>query len=420
MKRTIIIFFLFTISSVFAGPDELNRYFIEAAGNVKNSVVNIIIYEKSGDKSIKKIAYGTGTIISKSGYVVTNYHVMKKGNYCKIINSSGETFSFDKIDGKIFVADQKTDIAILKISNSDGSDFIPVKFADSNKIEEGEWVLAIGNPYGLRQSITSGIISSKGRDSIGFADIEDFIQTDVSINPGNSGGPLVNLYGDVVGINTAIRTNSGGYQGISFAIPSNIVKLVCDELIKYGRVRRGWLGFLANEKKSVPAGKNEITVMSVISKSPAEKAGIKKNDIIKKIDGEKVLTVGAVLKAVGNKTIGSNVKITVTRNDEEKEFNLILREKHDYFEIQERIENLFSEYGIDVDENSESGGPVVTYSSPERLSSGIKKGDMIVSVNGEKTDSLKKFLSIAAKKKIQFMEVSRDSAIYEISFEEIK
>ncbi len=416
--RILILIFLFTFSIVSAGPDEFNRYFIEAAGNVKNSVVNIIIYEKSGNKSIKKIAYGSGTIISKSGYIVTNYHVMKKGNYCKIINSSGETFNFEKINGKIFIADQKTDIAVLKIANRGSNDFIPVKFADSNKIEEGEWVLAIGNPYGLRQSVTSGIISSKGRDSIGFADIEDFIQTDASINPGNSGGPLVDLNGNVVGINTAIRTNSGGYQGISFAIPSNIVKLVSDELIKHGRVRRGWLGFLANERKSIPAGKNEISVISVISKSPAEKAGIKKDDIIKKIDGEKVLTVGAVLKAVGNKAIGSSIKITVLRNDEEKDFILLLREKQDYFKIQERIENLFSEYGIDVDENSDSGGPVVTYASPERLSSGIRKGDMIISVNGEKTGNLEVFLSVISRKKIKFLEILRDSAIYEISFDE--
>ncbi len=416
--RISVIILLFISSNVFAGSDEINRYFIEAAGNVKNSVVNIIIYEKSGNKSIKKIAYGSGTIISKSGYIVTNYHVMKKGNYCKIINSSGETFNFEKINGKLFIADQKTDIAVLKIANHGSEDFIPVKFADSNKIEEGEWVLAIGNPYGLRQSVTSGIISSKGRDSIGFADIEDFIQTDASINPGNSGGPLVDLNGNVVGINTAIRTNSGGYQGISFAIPSNIVKLVSDELIKHGRVRRGWLGFLANERKSIPAGKNEISVISVISKSPAEKAGIKKDDIIKKIDGEKVLTVGAVLKAVGNKAIGSSIKITVLRNNVEKDFILLLREKQDYFKIQESIENLFSEYGIDVDENSDSGGPVVTYTSPERMSSGIKKGDMILSVNGEKTGSLEAFLSVISRKKIKFLEILRESAIYEISFDE--
>ena len=416
--RILVLILLFISSNVFAGSDEINRIFIEAAGNVKNSVVNIIIYEKSGNKSIKKIAYGSGTIISKSGYIVTNYHVMKKGNYCKIINSSGETFNFEKINGKLFIADQKTDIAVLKIANQGSEDFIPVKFADSNKIEEGEWVLAIGNPYGLRQSVTSGIISSKGRDSIGFADIEDFIQTDASINPGNSGGPLVDLNGNVVGINTAIRTNSGGYQGISFAIPSNIVKLVSDELIKHGRVRRGWLGFLANERKSIPAGKNEISVISVISKSPAEKAGIKKDDIIKKIDGEKVLTVGAVLKAVGSKAIGSSIKITVLRNNVEKDFILLLREKQDYFKIQESIENLFSEYGIDVDENSDSGGPVVTYTSPERLSSGIKKGDMILSVNGEKTGSLEAFLSVISRKKIKFLEILRDSAIYEISFDE--
>jgi serine protease Do len=177
---------------------------------------------------------------------------------------------FDK--DRRFLADLKTDIALLKIDNTEKEIFPTVRFAPSGNLQEGEWVLAIGNPYGLRQSITSGIISSTGRDNVGFVDIEDFIQSDVPINPGNSGGPLVNLYGEMVGMNTAIRTVTGGYQGISFAIPSRIVEHVADELISHGRVRRGWLGFLAREKRQAGKGiTTEVEITSIIKDSPAEK-----------------------------------------------------------------------------------------------------------------------------------------------------
>ncbi|NLV68783.1 MAG: trypsin-like serine protease, partial [Spirochaetes bacterium] len=239
---------------VSAEPGSFNEYFIRASTSVKPSVVNIIAYQKKfreGKVRLLRVSYGTGTIISSGGYVVTNYHVVKKGEYFRIICSDGSNYEISKFeDGSSFHADLKTDLAVLRIDSNSEKSFTPIKFADSNNLNEGEWVIAIGNPYGLKQSITAGIVSSKGRDNIGFSDIEDFIQTDVSINPGNSGGPLVNLYGEMVGINTAIRSASGGFQGISFAIPSNIVRQVCQDLIAYGRVRRGWLGFIARETSS--------------------------------------------------------------------------------------------------------------------------------------------------------------------------
>ncbi len=221
MKKIFTLFLIFIPLVIFANPSEFNMYFINASGTAKGSVVNISAYERIVTDSrtkLVRVSYGTGTIISKHGFVVTNHHVVKRGDFFRAVSSDGRTFEMQLFDnGKYYVSDNKTDIAVLKLDNRDGTVFKPIKIADSTLLNEGEWVLAIGNPYGLRQSITAGIVSSKGRDSIGFTDIEDFIQTDVSINPGNSGGPLINLKGEMVGINTAIRSGSGGFQGISFA-----------------------------------------------------------------------------------------------------------------------------------------------------------------------------------------------------------
>ena len=198
--------------------------------------------------------------------------------------------------------------------------------------------MAIGNPFGLRLSITSGIVSYKGRSNIGFVDIEDFIQTDVPINPGNSGGPLINLKGKLVGINTAIRTDSGTYQGVSFAIPSNIIKFVCSELIKHGRVRRGWLGFLVKEKKfHNPNYYSKIKIMSIIKNSPAESIGMEEGDIIKKINGTKINSIAKLIKIIGEKQVGSNISIQIERNNKIHKFNITLREKKQYHIIRKLL-----------------------------------------------------------------------------------
>jgi len=324
-----------------------------------------------------------------------------------------KTFS----NGKFYVSDYKTDIAILKIDNSDGSIFSPIKFGDSDLLEEGEWVIAIGNPYGLRQSITAGIVSSKGRNNLGFTDIEDFIQTDVSINPGNSGGPLINLKGEMMGINTAIRSGTGGYQGISFAIPSNIVAQVCHELIEYGRVRRGWLGLIAREREFISGSEKKIVeIISVIRNSPSDIAGIVQGDIIKEIDGVKIDSLGSLTKMIGNKKTGSRIQITLSRNGKIIDINLTLREKDEYEKIQNEIYNLFQIYGIEVDEDSASGKIVVTYVSPSSPFKYLEQGDIIISINYKKIETLEDFIFyfIKANRKIDVIEVRKDSGIYEI------
>ena len=429
-KKTAYIFallclFIFSCNVLFAVQQDFNERFINAAASAKPAVVNIIIYKDSGkskERNLSKIGFGSGTMVSGKGYIVTNYHVLKKGSFYQIVLNDGkECQSIPFQNGEPFLADEKTDIALLKIDENEISHINPIPFGESDELSEGEWVIAIGNPYGLRQTITCGIVSSKGRSDIGFADIEDFIQTDVSINPGNSGGPLINLNGKLVGINTAIRTRSGGYQGISFAIPSNIIKQVCSELLKYGRVRRGWLGFLAQERVISSAGEKRILeVISVIRNSPAELSGIQRGDLIKEIDGKAMNTLGELVNYISNKSIGSELNIDVSRDGKIYKFSLILREKDVYKKLQSVLENIFLTYGIELDINSKTGDVVVSYLTPMGIAyqNGLKKGDIILSINGFNVSSLEDFVKIFNKHKeiISRLEIFRSPNQYDVEF----
>ncbi|MCU0845852.1 MAG: trypsin-like peptidase domain-containing protein [Spirochaetes bacterium] len=403
----------------------MSRTFIEAARKVKPSVVNIIIYRTSirdGRRIYAKSGFGSGTIISREGYVVTNYHVVRKGDYYQMVLSDGSEYEPEPVFADAYyVADPKTDIAILKIAAGKAPTFTPAVFGDSDRLEEGEWVIAVGTPYGLRQSFTSGIVSSTGRSDIGFADIEDFIQTDVPINPGNSGGPLVNLQGELVGINTAIRTVSGGFQGISFAIPSNIVRRVSAELLQYGRIRRGWLGFLARERRLPARGeRNVVEVMSVIKDSPAEAAGIRTGDIVREVDGKRITTLGELVAAVGNKPIGSTVTIRAAREGYIGEYALVMREKAEFRRSQQEGRRLLGVYGIELDDDSRSEGVVISAVSPlgEAYRHGLKKGDCVRSVNGRVVGSVDEFLNVFRRdsSRLVRLEVLRDSRLYTVDF----
>jgi S1-C subfamily serine protease len=426
MKKFLISILLLSSINLYPDPDKFNSYFIKASEIAKPSVVNIIVYEKkitNSKPSLIKVSYGTGTIISKNGFIVTNFHVVKKGDFFKIICSNGSEYQLQPFkNGKYYVSDHKTDLALLKLDNRHSESFTPLKLGDSNMLNEGEWVIAIGNPYGLKQSITAGIVSSKGRNNIGFTDIEDFIQTDVSINPGNSGGPLINLHGEMVGINTAIRSASGGFQGISFAIPSNIVKQVCYDLTSFGRVKRGWLGLVAREKNiSTNKDSKIIEVISVLRNSPSDIAGIKQGDIIKEIDNEKIETLGGLMKIIGNKTVGSRIEIILSRNGRIYNTKFVLREKEDYVRIQNELEQLFQSYGVEIDEDAITGNIVVTYISPRSPHKEIMEGDIIIALNNKKISSLEKFIEKykSSERKIHKLSVLRDSHINEIYFEEI-
>jgi len=262
----------------------------------------------------KATALGSGFIIDKKGIVVTNNHVIQGAEDILVsVNGSAE------YKAKLLGADPYMDLAVLEIESND--EFIPVSFGDSDKARIGDWVIAIGNPFGFGGTVTSGIISSRNRD-IGLTRYDDFIQTDASINQGNSGGPLFNLDGKVIGINTAIiAPGSSGSIGIGFAIPANPASQVIDQLLKFGETKRGWLGVRIQEvtkeiaeveKLKKPEG---ALVASVSEDSPAEKAGIKAGDIILEFDGKKVDTMRTLPKLVAQTKVGKKVILQIWRNE---------------------------------------------------------------------------------------------------------
>ena len=260
----------------------------------------------------KASSLGSGFIIKENGMVITNNHVIAGADDILIKVNSKE------YKAQVIGADPYMDIAVLKMETQDK--FKPVGFGNSDKARVGDWVVAIGNPFGLGGTVTSGIISARNRD-IGMTRYDDFIQTDASINQGNSGGPLFNLKGEVVGINTAIiAPGQSGSIGIGFAIPSNAASKVIDQLVNYGETRRGWLGVRIQEVTKEIAEAVELKkpagalVASVGEKSPADKAGVKAGDIILKFDGKKIDTMRTLPKVVANTEVGKNVQIQIWRN----------------------------------------------------------------------------------------------------------
>ena len=282
----------------------------------------------------KASSLGSGFIISEDGTVVTNNHVI--ANAEDIIVRIGDK----EYKAAVVGADPYADIAVLKIETNEK--FTPVKFGDSDKARVGDWVVAIGNPFGLGGTVTSGIISARNRD-INLTRYDDFIQTDASINQGNSGGPLFNLDGDVVGINTAIiAPGQAGSIGIGFAIPANAASNVIDQLIKFGETKRGWLGVRIQqvtkeiaevEKLKKPQG---ALVASVSDKSPADKAGIKPGDIILEFDGKKIDTMRTLPKVVANTAVGKSVQLKIWRNKRMVSKRLVLGRLESSSEFKEK------------------------------------------------------------------------------------
>ena len=269
----------------------------------------------------KSSALGSGFIINKKGIVVTNNHVIQ-GAEDIIVRVNGDK----EYKAKVIGADPLSDIAVLQLETKET--FIPVRFGDSDKARIGDWVIAIGNPFGLGGTVTSGIISARNR-SIGLSRYEDYIQTDASINSGNSGGPLFDMNGDVIGINTAILGRSGSI-GIGFSIPSNSAKIVIDQLIEFGETKRGWLGVRIQdvtkeiaeiEKLDKPRG---ALVASVAENSPSDKAGVKAGDIILEFNGEKIQEMKQLPIIVARTEVGKKVKVKIWRNKKEIEKTITL------------------------------------------------------------------------------------------------
>lgn len=262
----------------------------------------------------KRLGTGSGIIVdAKNGYIVTNAHVIDDARKI-IVTLKDQRQFYAKVVGK----DLNADVAVIRIQPER---LVAIRIANSKRLRVGDFVVAIGNPYGLGQSVTSGIISALGRTGLGIEDYEDFIQTDAPINPGNSGGALVNLRGELVGINTAILGGrSGGNVGISFAIPSSMIVNIKNQLVKYGRVKRGQLGIKVEDIKpamvkrfKLPNGKGAL-ISGVISNSPAARAGIQKGDIITRVNDSVVTNSSNLKSMIGNLPMGSNVKMEYVRN----------------------------------------------------------------------------------------------------------
>ncbi|MBI4834034.1 MAG: trypsin-like peptidase domain-containing protein [Planctomycetes bacterium] len=322
------------------------QLFAKVAEVVKPSVVNIstlkninLVYEDfpffSSPRQQQQI--GSGVIVDADGYILTNYHVVGGADEIKVILADKREFK-----GKVIGGDEMTDLAVVRIK---AKNLIPAAMGDSDSTKIGEWVVAIGNPFGLDNTVTSGIISARREAFNVSGKGNDFIQTDAAINPGNSGGPLVNLKGEVIGINSSILTRSGGYQGIGFAIPSNQAKIIMARLIESGKIQRPYLGVYLSEineslarhyglsglqvllkelKIKEPVG---AFIMGIEKKSPSEKAGLLEGDVVVIYNKEKITNPGELVALIGKSKIGDTVEVTVVRDGKEQSFKVTVGER---------------------------------------------------------------------------------------------
>lgn len=346
---------------------------------------------------------GSGLIVDgEKGYIITNNHVVEDADELKITLGDKREF-----DGKVVGTDPHTDIAVVKI---DGKNLPSAKLGDSDTIRVGQWAIAIGSPFGLTQTVSVGIISATGRANVGVAAYEDMIQTDAAINPGNSGGPLVNIKGEIIGINTAIFTRSGGYQGIGFAIPINMVKIVMKDLIEKGKVTRGWLGVVIQDIDPALAKSFNVTVTEgvlvsdVQENSPAKEAGFERGDIVIEYDGRPIRDVNHLRNTVAQTEVGKKVKVKVLRDGKEKELTVKIGEQPaELFaavpgaeptgkDLGMTVQNLTKELARSLGIEEDSGVIVseVQPGSPAAMAD-IREGDLIKEVNRRKVTNVTEF-----------------------------
>jgi serine protease Do len=338
----------------------------------------------------KQRGVGSGFVISKQGYILTNNHVVEDADQIKVKLSDGKEY-----DGKVVGRDPKTDLALVKIDGA--SDLHPLALGNSDELKVGSWVVSVGSPFGLEQTVTAGIVSAKGR-VIGSGPYDNFIQTDASINPGNSGGPLVNLRGEVVGINTAIFSQSGGNIGIGFAIPISMAKEVASQLQEKGHVTRGWLGVGIQEmtpdltKSFGLTDKKGALVSQVMPGSPAAKAGIEQGDVILEFDGKAITESKDLPQIVASTPVDKSVSVKVYRNGKTVDREVKISAMEDTSEASAKpmhkktlgisVQNLTPELARQLRSSSDSG-VVVTRVEPESpaADAGIQTGDIIREVN---------------------------------------
>jgi len=375
---------------------------------------------------------GTGFVISPDGYIVTNYHVVKNAIKIKVIDMKGKEYTARKVG-----TDPKTDLALLKI---DGKDLPHIQLGDSSRVAVGEWVLAIGNPLGQDLTVTSGIVSAKGRELEGLdVDYQDFIQTDAAINRGNSGGPLVNLEGKAIGITSVILSPSGGSIGIGFAIPSNMARRVIADLKKTGRVVRGYLGISMNEisdgeAKDYDLPEGGVLVLTVEENSPARESGLKRYDLIVELNGKAIESMGQFRNQVAELRPGSKITLTVVRRNERIKVNITVGEAPDSLKVRLDDGNDTGEVmdlGMIVIDNSPNlarrnnlkTDKGIVVSKVERggtaAENGLRPGDVILGVNRSDVASVRQFRELISGKSPGdrvFLFINRDGNEFPVRF----
>lgn len=369
------------------GDDFLQRFFgVQPRGS-------------SPRQGVPQITQGSGFFVSSDGYIITNAHNVKGADKITAILDDDR-----ELEAKLIGADPTTDIAVLKV---EGKDLPFVSLGDSDDMEVGEWAIAIGSPFQLKASLTVGVISAKGRQNLKISALEDFIQTDAAINPGNSGGPLLNLDAEVIGINTAIISKSGGYMGIGFAIPSNIAKHVMNQLIENGSVVRGFLGVSLqpiDQEMAETLGLDKAEgalVAEVIKGSPAEKGDLKQGDIILEYDDTPIKTPAALHKAISFMKPDSIVKLKVNRNGKILTLHITIGKSSDSIlasggvvqQLGLEVENLTPEVAKQLGYPQETEGVVITRIKPSSTAAqaGLRPGFLILAINHKKVKDLNEF-----------------------------
>ncbi|MCL7488154.1 MAG: DegQ family serine endoprotease [Desulfobulbaceae bacterium] len=359
--------------------------------------------EEQQPREFKQRGAGSGFIISKEGHILTNNHVVGEADTITVRLDDEREFKAEVIG-----TDPQSDVALIKIEdkNLDNLPYLPL--GDSDKLEVGEWVIAIGSPFELNQTVTVGVVSAKGRSRIGISDYENFIQTDAAINPGNSGGPLLNIHGEVIGMNTAIFSRSGGYMGIGFAIPINMAKAIQDQLLKHGKVTRGWLGVVIQDvtedlaKSFNLESSKGVLISEVADDSPAKEAGILQGDVITRLNGTELKDVTTLRNKVALILPGTEVAVEVIRDGKKKELTVTIGEQPEDFgqarfpgddslkkmglTLQDLTEDLAKQFNYEMGQ-----GVLIADVDPDTPAAmaGMKPGQLIEEVNKKRVHNLK-------------------------------
>jgi serine protease Do len=435
MKKTLLIVLALAVVAVpvFGTVQYIPASFKDLADKVRPSVVNIstvstvrMSQDSFGDpffnddfyqrffgvpkQQMKRQSLGSGFIVSPDGYILTNNHVVDKADEITV-----KLYNQKEYKAKVIGTDKETDLAVIRI---DTKGLTPILMGDSDKINVGDWVVAVGSPFGLEQTVTQGIISAKGR-IIGAGPYDDFLQTDAAINPGNSGGPLISMDGEVIGINTAISSTSGGYEGVGFAMPINMAKKSYSDIISKGKVVRGWLGVVIQELTPELAKHFRVSegvlVSQVYTGSPAEAAGLKRGDVIVEISGKKISKYRELQSIIAGETVGDTVPLKIVRDGGEMSVSVKVAERsaQQLAEDQQKQGTEESKTGLGIVASDISAETAERYGITTKQgvivlqvdensaadAAGIMAGDVIHEMNGKPVKDMGDFDRIAGQVK---------------------